>query len=163
MKLWKKIQSKFPTIPAEKIEEAIRQVGAQYGGQPQAPVFKETLLKLLAKQQLYSRFSPEVRAMMSAIIDKVAAGKSKTEAIQAFVKNQAAVEVARIIEERRDALRQFATASADEIGAAFQQLALQPAYATHSASDSTGVDSINDALHLFEAASLYEELMGVDI
>ncbi|MFX6888217.1 hypothetical protein ABTH62_20655, partial [Acinetobacter baumannii] len=76
-------------------------------------------------------------------VDKLVAGKNKAEAIREFVKNQAAVDVARIIGEKRDALKHFASASADEIGAAFQQLALQPAYATHSASDSTGVEAIN--------------------
>ena len=158
-----KIQSKFPEISAEKIAEAVRQVGAQHGGQPEAPVFKESLLKILARQQLAAKFSPEVRSVMNSFIDKLVAGKNKAEAIRDFVKNQAAVDVARIIGEKRDAVRQFATASADEIGFAFQQLALQPAYATHSATDTTGVDAINEALQLFEAANVVEGLMDIEL
>jgi hypothetical protein len=108
-------------------------------------------------------FSPEARALMESFIDKVVAGRGKVEAIREYVKNQAAVDVARVIAEKRDALQRFATASAEEIGFAYQQLALQPAYATHSASDSTGLQAINEALNLFEAASFAEEFMEIDI
>ena len=158
-----KIQSKFPEISADKIAEAVRQVGVQHGGQPEAPLFKESLLKILAREQLAAKFSPEIKAVMNSFIDKLVAGKNKTEAIREFVKNQAAVDVARIIGEKRDALRQFANASADEIGFAFQQLSLQPAYATHSASENTGVDAINEALQLFEAADVVEGLMEIEL
>jgi hypothetical protein len=108
-------------------------------------------------------FSPEARALMESFIDKVVAGRGRVEAIREYVKNQAAVDVARVIAEKRDALQRFATASAEEIGFAYQQLALQPAYATHSASDSTGLQAINEALNLFEAASFAEEFMEIDI
>jgi len=39
---------------------------------------------------------------------------------------------------------------------AFNQLSLQPAYATHSSADS-GIESINEALQLLEAAELAEQ------
>lgn len=100
---------------------------------------------------------------MESFIDKVVVGRGKVEAIREYVKNQAAVDVARVIAEKRNALQRFATASAEEIGFAYQQLALQPAYATHSASDSTGLQAINEALNLFEAASFVEEFMEIDI
>jgi hypothetical protein len=157
-----KIQSKFPNLSADQIAEAVHQVGVQHGGQPEAPLFKEHLLKILARQQLAAKFSPEVKSIMNSFIDKLVAGKNKAEAISEYVKNQAAVDVARIIGEKREAARQFATASAEEIGFAFKQLALQPAYATHSASENTGVDAINDALQLFEAADVVEELMEIE-
>jgi hypothetical protein len=85
------------------------------------------------------------------------------EAIRDYVKNQAAVDVARVIAEKRDALHRFASASADEIGFAYQQLALQPAYATHSASESTGLEAINEALNLFETGSFVEEFMEIEL
>jgi hypothetical protein len=53
-------------------------------------------------------------------------------------------------------------ATADEIGMAFQQMALQPAYATHSAGDS-GVDSINEALALLEATDMAETIKACDL
>ena len=157
-----KVHEKFPHLTADQIAEAVRQVGVQHGGQPQAPVFKESLLKILAKQELAAKFSPDVKAVMNTFVDKLLAGKSKAEAIGDYVKNKAAVDVARIIGEKREAARQFAAASAEEIGFAFQQLALQPAYATHSASENTGVDAINEALQLFEAADLVEDFMELD-
>jgi len=158
-----KIQSKFPDISAEKIEEAIRRVGEQHGGQPESELFKESLLKNLARQQLLAKVSPDVKAVINSFIDKLVAGKNKAEAIREFVKNQAAVDVARIIGEKRDALKHFAAASTDEIGFAFKQLALQPAYATHSASENTGVEAINEALQLYEAAGLIEGLMEIEL
>jgi hypothetical protein len=156
------VQSRFPHLTADQIVDAVRSVGAQQGGQPEAPVFKESLLKVLAKQELAAKFSPDVKAVMNVFVDKLLAGKSKAEAIGDYVKNKAAVDVARIIGEKREAAHQFAAASAEEIGFAFQQLALQPAYATHSASENTGVDAINEALQLFEAADLVEDFMELD-
>jgi hypothetical protein len=164
-----KVKQKFPEIPTSKLEESIRLAGAQNGGQPQAPAFKRSLMKLIARQQLAARlssaasFSPEAKALMDSFIDKVAAGKGKVEAIREYIKNQAAVDVARVIGEKRDALHRFASASADELGFAYQQLALQPAYATHSASDTTGLEAINEALNLFETGSLVEEFMEIDL
>jgi hypothetical protein len=164
-----KIQQKFPEIPANKIEESVRMAGVLNGGQPQAPAFKKSLMKLIARQQMAAKFSsaanfsPEAKALLESFIDKVAAGKGKVEAIREYVKNQAAVDVARVIGEKRDALQRFANASADELGFAYQQLALQPAYATHSTSDSTGLESINEALNLFETGSLVEEFMDIEL
>ena len=164
-----KVQQKFPEIPTSKLEESIRLAGAQNGGQPQAPAFKRSLMKLIARQQLVAKlssaasFSPEAKALMDSFIDKVAAGKGNVEAIREYVKNQAAVDVARVIGEKRDALHRFANASADELGFAYQQLALQPAYATHSASDTTGLEAINEALNLFETGSLVEEFMEIEL
>jgi hypothetical protein len=164
-----KVQRRFPEIPTSKLEESIRVAGAQNGGQPQAPAFKRSLMKMIARQQMLAKlasaasFSPEARAVMESFIDKVAAGKGKVEAIREYVKNQAAVDVARVIGEKRDALNRFASASADELGLAYQQLALQPAYATHSAADSTGLEAINEALNLFETARLVEEFMEIEL
>ncbi|HEY9683640.1 MAG TPA: hypothetical protein V6C86_18820 [Oculatellaceae cyanobacterium] len=157
-----KVHAKFPHLSVDQIVEAVRQVGAQQGGQPEAPEFKESLLKVLARQQLAAKFSPDVKAIMNTFVDKLLAGKNKAEAISDYVKNKAAVDVARIIGEKREAARQFAAASAEEIGFAFKQLALQPAYATHSASENTGVAAINEALQLFEAADLVEDFMELD-
>jgi hypothetical protein len=54
-------------------------------------------------------------------------------------------------------------ASAEEIGAAFKQLALQPAYATHSADqEGSGVDAVNEALLLLEAGDLAQMVKDLD-
>jgi hypothetical protein len=163
-----KIQEKCPNISLDKIEELVRLAGAQSGGQPEAPAFKRVLSKSLAKHELdarlsFAKLSPEARALMESFFEKVAAGKGKIEAIHEYIKNQAAIDVARVIAEKREHLHRFSAASADELGFAYQKLALQPAYATHSASDATGLESINEALNLFDAGEIIEELLEIDI
>jgi hypothetical protein len=56
----------------------------------------------------------------------------------------------------------FVAATADEIGNAFKQMALQPSYATHSAKGETGVEAINEALQLLEAGELAEQIKKLE-
>jgi hypothetical protein len=157
----KKLVEKMPILKPEQVEKALKEIGEQFGGQPDSPLFRETLSKRIAKMHLTARASSAVRDALSPFIDSIAAGKSAAEAIKGVVKDKFAVDVARVIQEKRNALGKFADATADEIGFAFQQLALQPAYATHSQSDS-GVQAINEALEYYEAAAIVEAVMDVD-
>jgi hypothetical protein len=79
-----------------------------------------------------------------------------------MLKNAVAVDLAAIIQKKRADMEHFTQLTAQEIGFAFQQLQLQPAYATHSQDETTGVDAINDALELYEAASVVEGLLNID-
>jgi hypothetical protein len=157
----KRLLEKLPFLNKEQLEKALREIGEQYGGQPDSPRFRETLSKRIARMQLTAKASAVVREALSPFIDSLAAGKNAAEAIKSVVKDKVAVDVARVIKEKRNALGKFAGATADEIGFAFQQLALQPAYATHSQSES-GVEPINEALVLYEAAAIVDAVMTID-
>jgi hypothetical protein len=158
-----RLAEKFPSLKPGQIEVTVRSIGEKFGGQPEALKFKGDLIKALAKEDFNSRFSPELRAAASAIIDRVVSGKKAVEAVKDFVKNQVAVDIASIIKDTRQDVHNFAAATADEIGFAFQKLALQPAYATHSQGETSGVEDINEALALMEAAQLVEELSQIDL
>ncbi len=158
-----RLTEKFKAVKPAEIEAVVRSVGEKFGGQPEASHFKQELIKSLAKQELKLKFTPELRAAADAIIDRVAAGKRSVDAVKDFVKNQVAVEIAAMIKEARKDVHNFAQASAEEFGFAFQKLALQPAYATHSQSETSGVDDVNEALILMEAGQLMEELNEIEL
>jgi len=88
-------------------------------------------------------------------------GVNAVDAVKALVKNAVAVDLALAIKNKRQATAGFMAATAEEIGMAFQQLALQPAYATHSSGDS-GVDSINEALALLQATDMADAIAACD-
>ena len=156
-----KIQERFSSLSAEQIESTVREIAEQLGGQTDAPQFKERLSKQLTKQHLLRKASSAVRDAMSPIVDSLMAGKNAADSVKGFVKDKFALEVARVIQQKRNAIGQFAAASAAEIGFAFQQLAPQPAYATHSQSED-GVAAINEALELCEAAAIAQSLLEMD-
>jgi hypothetical protein len=156
-----KIAAKYPNLDRKELEKAIRETGEDFGGQADAPAFKQALSKRVTRLEVARKTSAAVREMLNPFMDSVAAGKGAAESIKGMIKDKVAVDVARVIKEKRRALGQFAAATADEIGFAFQQLALQPAYATHSQSEG-GVDSINEALQLLETAAVMENLLEMD-
>jgi hypothetical protein len=157
-----KLKSSFPSIPEARIQEMVAKIGERFGGQSESPLFREELLKSLAQKEISAKVSADVKPKLDNLIAKVLAGRNKVDAIKEFVKNQVAVEVGRMIGEQRDVYRQFARASKEEIGFAFQQLAVQPAYATHSQPENTALDAINEALQLYEAANIVEEAMALE-
>lgn len=157
-----KLSDKFPKVSRDYIEKAIRETAQKYGGQPDAPGFKENLSKRILKEQLLRRASGAVKEALSPFVDSIAAGKNAADAVKGFVKDKVAADVAQIIKDKRNALERFSSASVEEIGFAFQQLAVQPAYATHSQSETGGVEAINEALELYEAAEVVESLMDID-
>jgi len=157
-----KLKGSFPSIPENKIQDLVRKMGEKFGGQSESPLFREELLKTLARQEILSKVTADVKPKLDNLIATVLAGRNKVDTIKDFVKNQVAVEVGRLIGEQRDVYRQFAQASKEEIGFAFQQLAVQPAYATHSQPENTAVDEINEALHLYEAANIVEDAMALE-
>lgn len=156
-----RIQQRFPALSPEQIVACVKETGAQFGGQAEAPLFRERLSRRLAREHLSQRASQSVKEALGPITDSIVAGKNAVSSLSAFVKDSFALEVAKVILKKRSALGQFANATAEEIGLAFQQLAPQPAYATHSQSKD-GVAAINEALALCEAALIVETLMAID-
>jgi hypothetical protein len=161
-KLATKLAPKFKRLTKEQLKEIVAKTGEKFGGQPEAPAFRQALIKTAMREELIRRLKGADLAKLGEVADKVLSGKTVSQAVGDFVKNKVAVEIAGTIKRQRSRVADFASATADEIGFAFQQMALQPAYATHSQDSDAGVDAINEALMLLEAAELADELKDLE-
>jgi hypothetical protein len=161
-KLADKLAPKFKRLTREQLKDIVAKTGEMYGGQPEAPAFRQALIKTAMKEELVRRLKGADLAKLGEVADKVLSGKSVSQAVGDFVKNKVAVDIAGTIKRQRARVADFAAATAEEIGMAFNQMALQPAYATHSQDSEAGVEAINEALVLLEAAELAEELKDFD-
>lgn len=147
------VTRRFPKLSAAEIRQIIAQVGAAYGGQPQSPQFKQEMLKRLTRAELAKNLSGDVLRRASHLVEQVLSGSiSSAEAIRQQISNSVAVDLAMKINKQRNRLVSFIDATAEEIAFAFQELALQPVYATHS--KEKGIEELNTALHLLEAGDL---------
>ncbi len=156
-----KLAARFTKLSQDEIRSQVVSVGERFGGEIKGPAFRSELLQQLAASELARSTTVPVNVAQS-VVAKVLAGVSAADAVKQLVKNAVAVDLALSIKNKRQATIGFMAATADEIGMAFQQLALQPAYATHSAGDS-GVDSINEALALLAATDMAETIKACDI
>jgi hypothetical protein len=161
--LAEKIAPRFKRLNREQIKRRILQTGENSGGQPQSPQFRRNLLANLAKDEILARFKGADASSLSKVVDSVFSGKAVMDTARDMVKSKFALELAVKIKAQRKKLSDFASATAEEIAMAFSQLALQPAYATHSASDEAGTESVNDALTVLQAAELAAELKKLEL
>lgn len=157
-----KLEERFPQIKRDEIVKVVLAAGERFGGQPDAPEFRRHVATSLAETELSLKFSGERLARLKTVLNEVLSGKTAQEAVGKFVKNDVALKVAQMIREKRSNLDAFAKATADEIGMAFGQLALQPAYQTHSTTSESGVESINEAIELLEATAVAEKIEEMD-
>lgn len=148
---------KFDSLSQSEVKNTLVDLGETYGGQTLAPRFKKAAMKKLSIEHMSRSMEKEKFAKVKTIMDRVVDGVSLVDAIKEKVKNSVAVDLALAIKKNRKNVDSFVQASAEEIGMAFQQLAIQPAYATHSSSDD-GVESINEALELLETCQFLEEM-----
>ena len=155
-----KLAVRFTKLSKDEIRHQVMAVGERFGGEIKGPAFRSELLQQLAASELARSSTVPVNVAQS-VLAKVMAGVSAADAVKGLVKNAVAVDLALSIKNKRQAAAGFMAATADEIGMAFQQLALQPAYATHSAADS-GVDSINEALALLSATDMADTIKACD-
>lgn len=153
-----KIAAKFKRLSREQIKRQLLRTGEQFGGQPESPQFKKALFSTLARDEVLSRFQGVDLAKVGQAVDRVLSGRPVVDAVKDLVKNKHTVDLAIAIKNKRQNLQDFMSATADEIGMAFGQLALKPAYATHSAENESGVESVNEALAMLQAGELVEEL-----
>lgn len=107
------------------------------------------------------KFHGAALAKVADVVEQVFSGKSALDSVRHLMTNTVAVDLAATIKHQRQRAQDFTAATAEEIGMAFKQLSLQPSYATHSTGDS-GVESINEALQLLEAAELAEQARALD-
>lgn len=134
-------------------------MGETYGSEYRAPAFRKSLLEALSKAQLAGSQVSEQKVKNGA---KIISGTSPLEAVRQLVNNKTAVDLAYAIKRERQKVSGFVAATAEEIGMAFQKLALQPAYATHSSGDS-GVESINEALDFSRSKRTAESVKSLDV
>lgn len=156
-----KLAARFTKLSKEEIRHQVMVTGERFGGEIKGPAFRKALLNDLAASEL-SRTSTVPANIAQSVLAKVLAGVSAADAVKQLVKNTVAVDLALTIKNKRQATIGFMAATADEIGMAFQQLALQPAYATHSSGDS-GIDSINEALALLDATDMAATIKACDL
>ncbi|MBI4534552.1 MAG: hypothetical protein HY711_11465 [Candidatus Melainabacteria bacterium] len=157
-----KLQTKFPKLDRAVIRAVALKTGEMYGGQIESPAFRKTLLALLTKEELASRMPGLDTTKLSRVVEHVLSGQTVVEAAQEFVKNRMAVDLALAIRHGRAKLEGFVAATAEEIGMAFQQLSLKPAYATHSKNSCAGIESINEALAALEAGELAQSIKELE-
>jgi len=143
------------------LKKHVTVTGEELGGQPEAPAFRKALLKRVSSDEISRRLGGNAAAKMKNLYDQIIAGKSATDAVKQVVKNNAAVDIAQAIKTQRGRVENFIAVSVEEIGQAFQSLALQPAYATHSKKDE-GLDAINEALLLLEAGDIAESVQAIE-
>ncbi len=150
------VSPKFSSLTKSDVRNVVRKTGEIFGGQPAAPQFRKHMINTLTVEQLTKKLTGVSMSKVTEVVDSVFSGKSAVDSVKGMVSNKVAVDIAQAIKTQRNRAEGFVAATVDEIGMAFNQLALQPAYATHSASES-GVESINEALLLLEAAELAEQ------
>ena len=164
-RLCDKLAPRFQSLSRNEIRDQILKQGELYGGQFAAPSFRSGLLSGLAQSQLKAdgkQLAPKVHSNVSSIMSKIMAGGTALDAVKQLVTNKAAVELAGVIKNERKKVSGFVAASAEEIGMAFQKLALQPAYATHSSADG-GIESINEALVLLEVGEMAQAMADLEL
>jgi hypothetical protein len=158
-----RVADKFSALSKEEIRSQVRKTGEIFGGQPEAPAFRKDVLAKLTREQLVRKFQGVPAAKVMGVVDQVLSGQSVVDTVKDLVKNKVAVDLAFAIKSNRRKVEGLVAASAEEIGAAFKQLALQPAYATHSADqEGSGVDAVNEALLLLEAGDLAQMVKDLD-
>jgi hypothetical protein len=160
-KVAQSLSPRFSRVGIDEIRAQVMAHGERFGSEVKAPAFRKSLLTNLAACEMAASGKLSASAAQS-VIARVLSGTAAVDAVKALVKNTVAVDLAVAIKAKRQAAIGFMAATADEIGMAFQQMALQPAYATHSAGDS-GVDSINEALALLEATDMAETIKACDL
>lgn len=152
-----RLSPRFPRLTPEEIRTKVKLTGERFGGQPDAPLFRKAVVETLMREQVARQFHGQSLAKVKSVIEQVFAGRSAVDSVKDFVKNRVAMDLALTIKQERQKVQGFVAATAEEIGFAFQKLALQPTYATHSQDAESGVESINEALELLEAGHLAEQ------
>lgn len=159
--LSEKMLPKFKNLNKEEVKKVIAKIGERVGGHIESAQFRRDILLNLSKEELARSLAGEQLHKANKLIEQIFSGRSVVDGLKELVKSKTAIDLALSIKRQRQKLAGFVEASSDEIAFAFRQLALQPVYATHS-QDSEGIESVNEALKLLEAAELAEELKALE-
>jgi hypothetical protein len=161
-KIADKLAPRFKRISREDVKKVVAKVGETMGAQPESGDFRKTLLSALTREELSHTLGGQALRKASEVADAVISGRAVTDAIKDFAKNPVAVELAMQIKRQRNRVADFVDASSQELSSAFQQMSLQPVYATHSQDSQAGVESVNEALKMLDAGELAEALMDIE-
>jgi hypothetical protein len=154
--------AKFKRLSREDVRKIVHKIGETYGGQPESPSFRQALLSSLTREELAHSMGGAALKKAASVAEAVLSGRAVSEAIKDVARNPVALQIAEQIKAQRRKTASFVDATAQELSAAFQQLALQPAYATHTSDPASGVESINEALKMLDAAELAESIQALD-
>jgi len=157
-----RVAPKFQRLSREEVKRLVLKIGETHGGQPLAPTFRKAALAALTKEEVLRRVKGVDLARVSQIVDRVLSGRPAVDAVKDFMKSKIAVDLAVTIKRGRKKVQGYLAATAEEIGMAFQQMALQPAYATHSKDPQAGVEAINEALAMLDAGELAEQVKDLE-
>lgn len=157
------LSARFKSVKPAEIKKIVQSLGERFGGQPEASEYMNAIIDDVVQAELNKKFKSanSLQTRMKALSSKLAQGVSLKDSVKALVNNPVAVDIAFTIKETRSNVDRFVDATVEEIGSAFQKLALQPVYATHSKENEAGVDSINEALELLEAHDIYEQAEAI--
>lgn len=157
------LSARFKHVNPAEIKQIVQSLGERLGGQPEAPEYMNAIIDDVVKAELNTKFKSvySLEARMKTLTNKLAQGISLKDSVKAIVNNPVAVDIAFTIKETRSNVDKFVDATVEEIGSAFQKLALHPVYATHSKENEAGLDSINEALELLEAHDIYEQAEAI--
>jgi hypothetical protein len=161
-KIVDKLAPKFKRVSREDIKKVVSKVGETLGGQPESADFRKTLLATLTREELAHSLGGQALRKASDVAEAVLSGRAAGDVIKDFAKNPVAVELATQIKKQRNRVADFVDATSQELSAAFQQMALQPVYATHSQDPQGAVESVNEALKMLDAGELAESLKELD-
>ncbi len=156
-----KLVPRMPSLTREQLKKHVSLTGEELGGQPEAPAFRKALLKRLSADELSRRLGGSAATRVKGLYDQITSGKSAKDAVKSILENNVAVDIAHAIKTQRGKIEGFFAATSEEIGQALQQLAVQPAYATHSNKDA-GTETINEALILLEVGEVAENLRAIE-
>jgi hypothetical protein len=168
-RLVEQLAIRFPELGKEELKSRVLLAGERWGSQLGAPRYRRALLaELVALSMLTKNAKSPMAASLGraqALAEKVLSGISAIDAVKNVIGNQMAVDLAFAIQKHRKSLSLSAlvAATAEELGMAYGQLALSPAYATHSNSEESGLESVNEALVLIEVSHLAEGAKAIEI
>ena len=157
-----KLGAKFNKLSKEDVRTLAAKIGEAFGGQPESSEFRQALLVVLTREELARSLPASLLQKASAAAESVLSGRAVADAVKDVSKNRVAVDVAAIIKRGRQQISGFVQASAEELASAYTQMALQPVYSTHSQDPQAGVEAINEALTMLEAAELAERIAKLD-
>jgi len=158
---------RFPDLTREVLKSRVLSAGERHGAQLGAPRYRRALLAELVALELTSKNAKNPLlgslARAQALAEKVLSGTAAVDAVKNVIGNQMAVDLAVAIRKTRKNASGLVAATAEELGLAYGQLALAPAFATHSAADDSGLESVNEALALIEASQRAENAKTIEM
>lgn len=157
-----KLAPKFKRVSREDIKKVVARVGETFGAQPESGAFRKALLSTLTREELAHSLGGQALKKASEVAEAVLSGRAVNDVIKDVARNPVAVELAQQIKKQRNRVSDFVDATTQELSGAFQTMALQPVYQTHSQDPQAGVEAVNEALKMLDAGDLAESLKELD-